>query len=207
MSIQRWAVLLMHWILALTAHAVAASVAAPPALQPDGQSFERRRWTQADGAPTFASRMAQTSDGMLWFGSAYGLYNFDGVRFRKANKVFGQPLQSSNVTYAYQFDDTLAVGYFFGGMSIFTPRGATHYVAGRGFPRGTIRSIAVDKSGVLYVATSSGMFMQQGEQWLPVGQDSLPTGANSWIKQDNLGRMWARVNNDFYVRPPGSYSL
>lgn len=204
MSLRRCAVLLMHWLLALTVHAAAAGPAAAPAAQPDGQSFERRRWTQADGAPGFVSAMAQTADGMMWFGSALGLFSFDGIRFRKVNQVFGQPLQSSNIMYIYKYGDGLAVGYFFGGMSVFTAHGTTHHVAGRGFPQGTVRSISADKAGVLYVATSRGMYMQQGTQWLQVGRDSLPTGDNAWFKADHLGRLWARVNGDFYIRPLGA---
>lgn len=101
MSIQRWALLLLHWLLVLAAHAAPVSADVPTPPQPDGQSFERRRWTQADGAPHMANSVAQTADGMLWFGSTLGLYQFDGMRFRKADQVYGHALQSSNILYIY----------------------------------------------------------------------------------------------------------
>lgn len=201
MSIQRWALLLAHWLL-LAAHAAGAASPAPP--QPDGQSFERRRWSQADGAPHMANSVAQTADGMLWFGSALGLYSFDGMRFRQAGQVYGQPLQSSNISFIYKFADALAVGYYFGGLSVFTPRGATHHVAGRGFPQGSVQGISVNQDGVLYAATSSGVVMQHGSQWLPVGQDSLPRGSIASLKHDSSGRLWVRVERDYYVRPLGA---
>ncbi|WP_374580498.1 triple tyrosine motif-containing protein [Pseudoduganella sp.] len=206
MSIQRWPLLLLHWLLALAVHAApadagrAASLAAP---QPDGQSFERRRWTQVDGAPQMGNGLAQTADGMLWIGSALGLYSFDGVRFRKVQQVYGQPLQSSNISFIYKFDDALAVGYYFGGLSIFTPRGATHHRAGRGFPRGSMQGFTASKDGKQYAITTTGLFMQQGGQWVAQGEDSLP-GGGSWVAHDRAGRLWVRVDRDYYVRPLGS---
>ncbi|XLZ68030.1 triple tyrosine motif-containing protein [Massilia sp. SR12] len=210
MSIQRWAQLLLHGLLLLAMHAGPAAPAAaadsvsPAPPQPDGQSFERRRWTQADGAPQTASAVAQTADGMLWFGSALGLYNFDGMRFRQANKVYGQPLQSSNISTIYKFADALAVGYYFGGLSIFTPRGATHHLPGRGFPQGTLQAVTVNPAGVLYAATTSGVVMQHGAQWLPVGRDSLPHGSITSLRHDRAGRLWVRIERDYFVRPLGA---
>lgn len=210
MSIQRWALLVLQGLLVLAANAAFAAPAGAgaasslPAPQPDGQSFERRRWTQADGAPHMPNSLAQTADGMLWIGSALGLYNFDGLRFRKVSKVYGQPLHSSNISYIYKFADALAVGYYFGGLSVFTPRGATHHVAGQGFPRGTVQGMTIDKNGALYVATTSGLAMQQGAQWVPVGRDSLPRGAQNWVRHDSAGRLWARVDRDYFVRAPGA---
>lgn len=204
MSIQRWAQLVLQGLLLLAAQAAAAGSASPAPPQPDGQSFERRRWTQADGAPNMANALAQTADGMLWVSSAQGLYSFDGMRFRRANKVYGQPLQSSNISFIYKFADALAVGYYFGGLSVFTPRGATHHVAGRGFPHGTVQGITSDKDGMLYASTTSGVAMQQGAQWILLGQDALPRGVPGWIRHDRAGRLWVRIDRDYYVRPSGA---
>ncbi|WP_228894778.1 sensor histidine kinase [Pseudoduganella aquatica] len=192
----RWAALMLYWLLALAAHATE--------LQPDGQSYQRRRWTQADGAPQQALTATQTDDGMLWFASAVGLYNFDGMRFRKVSKVYGHDLRSTNVMSTHKVAGALAVGYYFGGLSLFTPERATHYAAGRGFPRGSVMDITTDKNNVMYVATSSGVVTLQDGKWLPVGQDSLPKGSVRWVNHDKAGRLWVNIASENYVRPLGS---
>src|SRR5262245_33487320 len=49
-------------------------------------------WTGKDGAPQSINGLAQTSDGMLWIGSAAGLFTFDGLRFEAFNPRSGSPL-------------------------------------------------------------------------------------------------------------------
>ncbi len=196
MSIQKWTTLLFGGLLALAAQA--------QDLHPDGQSFERRRWTQADGAPQHAVTICQTDDGMLWFGAPTGLHSFDGVHFRKVNKVYGHELRSTNIMFAHEVPGGLAVGYYFGGMSIFTPGKATHYVAGRDFPRGTAMGLTVDKDGGLYVATASGVVTLRNGKWQAVGQATLPAGVAYEIVFDKAGRLWTRIGSTFHVRAPGS---
>lgn len=198
MGIHRWAALL-GGVIALAVQA--------QELYPDGQSFERRRWTQADGAPQQALSVTQTDEGLLWFASAVGLYTFDGIRFRQMNQVYGHALPSNNIMSTRKVAGGLAVGYYFGGLSIFTPGHATHYVAGQGFPRGSVLGISTDSDGRMYVATSSGLVMRQDSQWLPVGQDSLPKGSVNLVKHDQSGRLWARVGAEYYVRPLGSQAF
>jgi signal transduction histidine kinase/ligand-binding sensor domain-containing protein len=196
MSIQNWAALLWGTLLAWAAQA--------QELHPDGQSFERRRWTQADGAPQHAVTVSQTGDGMLWFGAPTGLYSFDGMRFRKVQHVYGHELRSTNIMFTREIQGGLAVGYYFGGLSIFTPEKATHYVAGRDFPRGTAMGLALDKDGVPYAATSSGVATLRNGKWQAVGVASLPKGTAYEIVFDQAGRLWTRIGDNFYVRPPGS---
>lgn len=194
MSIQKWPALLVGGLLALAAHA--------QDLHPDGQSFERRRWTQADGAPQHAMTLCQTDDGMLWFGALSGLHNFDGIRFNKVSKVYGHDLLSTNIMFAYKVPEGLAVGYYFGGLSIFKPgAAAVHYTAGKDFPRGTTMDLAVDHAGVIHVATSSGVAALRGGKWLPVGLSSLPKGVADKIAFDHSGRLWVQVGNEHLVRP------
>jgi len=195
MKIQRWAALLLGGVLALAARA--------QELHPDGQSFERRRWTQADGAPQLAMKITQTDDGMLWFAGTAGLHSFDGLRFQRVEKVYGHPLPSTNIGSARTVPGGLAVGYYFGGLSIFKPGSVTHYVAERDFPRGSVYDVNVGKDGVMRASTSSGVVALRDGKWLPEGLPSLPRGVAKWVKFDQSGRMWAFIGNDYYVRPIG----
>jgi len=200
MLISRWLVLILYWLLTLAAHA-APAVNSAPELFPDGQSYERRRWTQADGAPQQGLTIAQTDDGLLWFASAVGLYSFDGVHFRKVSKVYGHDLLSTNVMYAGKVAGGLIVGYYFGGISIFTPERVIHYRAGQGLPYGSVMAISIAKDGTIYAATGGGLAMLRNGRWQLVGQDSLPKGYVRWVDHDLSGRLWVDVASNYYVRP------
>ncbi|WUR12089.1 triple tyrosine motif-containing protein [[Empedobacter] haloabium] len=197
MALGRLAVLLMWWWTACS------SWAAPPA--PDGVTHERRRWTQADGAPQQSFRMTQTGDGLLWFSSPAGLTSFDGVRFRQENKVYGHALLSSSIASVLALPGgRLAVGYHFGGLSIFSRNGVHHYDASNGFPPGSVTSMALDGAGVLHVAVSSALVRLHDGQWQEIGRDSLPRDMRTAIVFDRDGTLWVSVNAHYYARARGT---
>jgi signal transduction histidine kinase/ligand-binding sensor domain-containing protein len=196
MAVGRLAILLICWLTAATAWA---------AVQPDGLTHERRRWTQADGAPQQSFRMTQTDDGLLWFSSPAGLYSFDGVRFRQETRVFGHALASSGVASVLALPDgALAVGYHYGGLSIFSRTGVRHFAVGKDFPPGSTLSLALDPQGVLHAATSSALVRLRDGKWERVGQDSLPPGLLTAIVFDRDGTLWASVQAKYYARASGS---
>jgi len=196
MAVGRLAILLICWLAATTVWA---------AVQPDGLTHERRRWTQADGAPQQSFRMTQTADGLLWFGSPAGLYSFDGVRFRQESRVYGHPLASASVASVLALPDgALAVGYHYGGLSIFSRTGVRHFVGGQGFPPGSTLSLALDRQGVLHAATSSALVRLRNGTWERIGQDSLPPGVLTAIVYDRDGTLWASIAAKYYARAAGS---
>jgi len=196
MAVGRLAILLIWWLAAATAWA---------AVQPDGLTHERRRWTQADGSPQQSFRMTQTNDGLLWFSSPAGLYSFDGVRFRQETRVFGHALMSSGVASVLALPDgALAVGYHYGGLSIFSRGGVRHFAAGKDFPSGSTMSLALDAQGVLHAATTSALVRLRDGKWERIGQGSLPTGLLTAIVFDRDGALWASVNAKYYARAKGS---
>ncbi|MBB3120702.1 hypothetical protein [Pseudoduganella violacea] len=164
--------LLLCW-LSLAAHA------APTA---DKESYERRRWTLADGAPQQVTTLAQTDDGMLWFASPNGIYSFDGIRFRRATSIYGQRIPSVNISAMKVMPGGLALAYQFGGLSVFTRSGATHYVAGKDYPAGSTLSLAIDRQGVLHAATNSGLVRLRKGRWDRSARTSLC-------------RAWPRISN------------
>lgn len=197
MAVGRLAVLLMWWLTACSTWAAA--------LPPDGVTHERRRWTQADGAPQQSFRMAQDDDGLLWFSSPAGLTSFDGVRFRQETRVYGYPLRSSSIAAVLALPGgRLAVSYHFGGVAIFSRREARHFDSSNGFPPGSVTSMALDPDGVLYAAASSALVRLRAGQWEPVGQDSLPPGMRTAIVFDRDGTLWVSVNAHYYARARGS---
>lgn len=190
----------------LAALVLCLSVCAAHALQltPDGRSYEQRVWGRVDGAPQQAYSLAQDDDGMLFFATPTGLYSFDGVHFRQLKQLYGHALPSSSISYVRYIPGGLALGYHFGGLSLFTRKDVTHYVAGKNFPRGTIMAIAADPHGVLHATTSEGLVRLEHGKWLRIGQDSLPPGRIFMLGFGADGALWAAMNDGYYVRAAGA---
>lgn len=169
----------------------------------DERSYEHRRWGRSEGAPQQAFAVAQSADGMLWFGTADGLYSFDGVRFRLVNAVWGHALKAANIASLLATPDGLMVGYRFGGLSIFTATTATHYVAGRDFPLGGTLSIVTRRHGEVYAATSTAIVRLTDGRWQPVSAAALPQGVNR-IDFDRDDTLWLESGDDFYALGAGA---
>jgi signal transduction histidine kinase/ligand-binding sensor domain-containing protein len=175
--------------------------AAPPAAE---HSYEHRRWGRSEGAPQLAFALAQTADGMLWFGTPDGLYSFDGLRFRLVNTVWGHALKASNIASLLATPNGLLVGYRFGGLSIFTPASATHYVAGRDFPLGSTGSIVARRNGEVYATTSTAIVRLTGGRWLPIPLNGLPTQQLGRIDFDRDDTLWLDGTQDYYALRAGA---
>jgi signal transduction histidine kinase/ligand-binding sensor domain-containing protein len=174
-------------------------VSAMPA-NSDDLSFESRRWTQADGAPGQPDDLTQASNGLLWFASPTGLYSFDGVTFRRETEVYGQPLISSNTLSVLALPNgDLAVGYKFGGISLFSQNGVRHFRPGKDFPPGSVFQITSDLNGDLYACTSSAIVALKGGQWQVLGQRSLPAGMPNLIAMDQSATLWVKMQSDLFM--------
>jgi signal transduction histidine kinase/ligand-binding sensor domain-containing protein len=173
----------------------------------DGNSYEHRRWTRTEGAPQLAFAMAQTADGMMWFGTPDGLYSFDGVRFNIVSSLWGNKLSATNVSSLLAIPDGLIVGYRFGGLSIFTKTSVTHYVAGKDFPQGSTVAIVTRHSVEFYAATSTTIVQLVGKRWLPIQQDSLPQKALVNIDFDKEDTLWASFAEALYAKRSGEQAF
>lgn len=168
-------------------------------------SIERRRWTLADGAPAQSEDATQTTDGLMWFTSPAGLYNFDGVKFQQLTAIHGEKLLSPSTSALYGLrQGGLAIGYTFGGISIFSPQGVRHFIAAHDFPLGTIRSVIEDADGVLYACTATQVLMLNGQRWVSVSGRSL-SGADLYtVRVDADGTLWALGFDAVYAHRKGA---
>src|SRR5687767_3421628 len=82
--------------LAVSGLLAAAAAHAQPA-PPSARQLDHASWTIRDGAPTGVRAFTQSPDGVLWIGSATGLYRFDGVRFEPFEPPSSQPLASLSI--------------------------------------------------------------------------------------------------------------
>lgn len=191
---KRWA-----WALLLTI--ITASAWASAADPADDLSYERRRWSQEDGAPGQSGSITQGTDGMMWFASPNGLYSFDGVKFQRHTELFGEKLLSPSINAISALPDGgMAVGYLFGGMSLLTPKGSTHYTAGKNYPLGTTKDFLIDPSGTLYALTSTAFVALNKGVWQQVGDAGMTSASARTIRHDAEGTLWVLNDREFFAR-------
>jgi ligand-binding sensor domain-containing protein len=149
-------------------------------------------WGFKENAPQGATGLAQTSDGYLWLGTATGLYRFDGVRFELFHSPFGDRLLSTNVFALFAPPSGgLWIGYTFGGFSFLINGRITNYSETTS-ATGTVRNFSQGASGVVWVATTSGLWKFDRSHWQHIGPESdAPAGPIVEARFDQDGTLWA----------------
>lgn len=165
-------------------------------------TFERRTWSPIDDAPTSAWRIAQSTDGLLWFASPGGLYCFDGEKFKRVEAVYGHKLRSNNITSVTALRAGLAVHYQFGGLSIFARDHVKHYAEKDGLPSGNLGGAVMAQDGSLYVGTSSGLAVLNDGKWAFPQNNGLPNARVSDLSLDRDGVLWAMSGDQLYALAP-----
>jgi signal transduction histidine kinase/ligand-binding sensor domain-containing protein len=181
--------------------------------------FLLTKWTQKDGLPgTNIRRIAQTPDGYLWVTTEAGLFRFDGVRF--VSIAFDAPAANAPAGGLFAAaDNSLWVGLVRGGVIHIQNDRQTYYPPGKGLIAGQVRSIHRDRSGVLWVGTSTGVSSFQNNNWRILGaQDGFPGHRVNAILEDQAGIVrigsdrgvfrWEPGRREFVSEPDaGSYTL
>ena len=119
-------------------------------------------WGFKENAPQGTQALAQTSDGLLWLGTALGLYRFDGTRFELFHSPFGDQLLSTNISVVFgPPSGGLWIGYTFGGFSFLINGRITNY-SQIAPPTGTVHNFAQNANGV-----SNGRISTDHWLWRP----------------------------------------
>ncbi|MBB5357090.1 signal transduction histidine kinase/ligand-binding sensor domain-containing protein [Rhodanobacter sp. ANJX3] len=159
-------------------------------------------FTGRDGAPVGVTSFAQTSDGFLWVGTHYGLYQFDGVRFQiRAD----DQLQSSHIHSLWaDRNGDLWIGFSVGGVSVLRNGQITNY-SGNGLPPGTAFGIARTPDGVLWVVTTLGVGQFTHSAWHSINPTwGLAIAHPQEMHLASDGTLWIADGQHAFRLPPNA---
>jgi signal transduction histidine kinase/ligand-binding sensor domain-containing protein len=202
MTPQRWL------FLATAVAAIGLATAVPPAHaespSPALDDFNLSSWTEANGLPAGRIRdLTQDAAGYLWIASDGGLVRFDGLSFELWNARLTPSLPSGPAGALL----TTADGSLWIGLSGKTPVGRirgsdiTLFGKAEGMAPGYTRSLVQDHAGVMWTATSTGLYWLEAGRWRRVTPaDGLPDGATLAAFEDSAKRMWVGTTTAIYRR-------
>jgi signal transduction histidine kinase/ligand-binding sensor domain-containing protein len=164
------------------------------------------QWITRDGAPTGATAMVQTSDGVLWIGSTSGLTRFDGVRFQSLTLADGSRPITDDVSSLYAAaTGELWIGMRFGGAYLLRRGNLTHYGAREGLPAHSTIGFARREDGSMWAQTTTGLYRLDDSNWKLIGKDwDLPVESGTIIAVDHHGTLWSRSRDGTYYLPRGA---
>jgi signal transduction histidine kinase/ligand-binding sensor domain-containing protein len=163
-----------------------------------------KAWVGKDGAPANVKAITQTKDGYLWLASSQGLYRFDGVAFERF-ALSGQPFTSVPVISLLSCPNgDLWVGSAVSGISLLRNGTNRNYTTADGFPDHAVLSIARDRQGAIWAATSDGLAQFDGTKWRKIGSESGFEGTPISLYVARGGTLWAATPKTIFFLSPGA---
>jgi len=173
------------------------------------QMLPFHRYTSRDGL--VADRITaihQDSDGVMWFGSFFGLCYYDGINFSKLQLPFSQ--QNKYVTSITSLKDKVYAGFLFGGGLVEYKKGKIHSYS-LASSKGTSRSDIIalgnwDDTSILVVSGENEIFRFANGKFHFVYslKNSLLTPSIRTIIKDASNNIWAGSESGMWVIPPGA---
>ncbi len=166
-----------------------------------------------DGVPSDIQSLVQTSDGFLWLGSKSGLFQYDGVTFRRYRMPSGAELPNPDVVAlaANPGGGLWAAAssrqvYFIKGNSIAV------YGAGDGISSARPCGIAADLDGRVWLGSRNGLLRLEGTHWVNFPRSDGSTvkvrgDDTDCIRTDVAGTLWASTDNNVFHLSRGSDRL
>ena len=143
-----------------TAENVTAHIAGKPAaIDPIGEedSYSAVLYNNQNGLPTSeANDIVETEDGFIWIGSYSGLIRYDGDNFERIDSTTG--IANVGCLYADR-KDRLWIGTNDSGIGLYEKGQIRKWGEEDGLRALKISKILEDKNGLMYVGTTSGIYL------------------------------------------------
>ncbi len=165
------------------------------------QQMNHRSWTVANGNLGEVHAITQTVDGILWVGTSFGLFRFDGERFVRYSGPAERPFDSNNISALRATPDgALWIGFRFGGVSLLEANQLTRYDDSDGVPSGTVSDILIEPDGSVLVAARAGLARLRGARWEPIAIDGSDGSSVYAALFDRAGSLWVMTVEGAFVR-------
>ena len=135
------------------------------AVDPTGRDgYSAVLYDNTNGLPTSeANAIAETKEGFIWIGSYSGLIRYDGNTFERIDSTTGI---TSVVSLYVDSSNRLWIGTNDNGIVVKDKDKFTQFKNVEGLRSSSIRSIVEDKAGNIYVATTNGLCVVDGDMKL-----------------------------------------
>ena len=122
-----------------------------------GEGYSAVLYNNMNGLPTSeANAIAETDEGFIWIGSYSGLIRYDGNTFERIDSTTGI---TSVVSLCVDSKNRLWIGTNDNGVAVMEKGEYKHYSDVEGLKSSSIRSIAEDPEGNIFIATTHGLGM------------------------------------------------
>ncbi len=150
-------VLLVLIFAALMTIPLKAKAVVIPGVSSDSMGYTAVLYNSETGLPTSeANAVVQTKDGFLWIGSYSGLIRYDGNEFYRFEATTGI---TSVACLFVDSKDRLWIGTNDKGVFLYQNGEFTVYGKEQGLASGSVKKIAEDTNGNLYIATTCGLVL------------------------------------------------
>ncbi|MCR4647196.1 MAG: HD domain-containing protein [Oscillospiraceae bacterium] len=141
----------------------------------NGEGYSAVLYDITNGLPTSdANAIAMTSDGCIWIGSYSGLLRYDGNRFERLDSTTGI---ASVVSLFVDSKDRLWIGTNDNGAAVLEKGEFRYFKVSDGLGSASVRSIAEDPAGNIYIATTEGVSCVDGNMAVHPIEDAQIGGA------------------------------
>lgn len=140
-------------------------------------------YDNSNGLPTSeANAITETSEGFIWIGSYSGLIRYDGNTFERIDSTTGI---ASVVSLFVDDSDRLWIGTNDNGVAVMEKGEYRIFNKADGLGSSSVRAIAQDKAGYIYVATTEGVTVIDKNMNLSRLED--PHAGKSYIRDVRVG--------------------
>lgn len=165
-------------------------------------NYVYQSWSSFGGlSGTTANDIYQTDDGFINIGTYEGLVRFDGVAFTSINRALDSDYSFVSARIILQDSrGDIWLGSNDEGLQKISDKGNKLYTLEDGLPNSSIRALAEDLSGNIWIGTAGGVVYLTPDGKLITPQFAPGTTASGVIAShifcDNVGRIWLTISNE-----------